>query len=171
VPPTSTWFTDDPDVQEYDDDIAIESEKTSLKCPITLVTFNDPVTSTKCPHSFEREAILSMIQRSSARVGPGSMQRGRGTRAVQCPCCEQMLAVNDLKQDPILVRQVQRFKARQAREEESGEDEVGSNDESLVLMREAIGTAQATRIKKENMARRRTRQEDSEDEDSEDEES
>ena len=73
---------------DSDDDIAIAREKTSLKCPITLLAFRDPVTSKKCPHSFEKEAIVSMITQSGARVG-GS-RRGDGEKAVKCPVCEQV---------------------------------------------------------------------------------
>lgn len=78
----------DPDSGSDSDDVAIAREKTSLKCPITLLPFRDPVTSKKCPHSFEREAILSMIISSGARVG--GRRRGEGERAVKCPVCEQV---------------------------------------------------------------------------------
>jgi SUMO ligase MMS21 Smc5/6 complex component len=71
-----------------DDDIEIEGEHISLKCPLTLLPFKDPVTSKKCPHSFERNAILPMIQSSEARVG--GVRRGEGERAVKCPICEQV---------------------------------------------------------------------------------
>lgn len=107
VPHPDTWFPESPhasnsgqartrnarnhhqtDADLSDDDIAIAREKTSLKCPITLLPFRDPVTSKKCPHSFEKEAILSMISQSGARVG--GMRRGEGERAVKCPVCEQV---------------------------------------------------------------------------------
>lgn len=70
-----------------DDDLAVASERISIKCPITLLPMNDPVTSTKCPHSFEKEAILSMINASDVRVdGSGSRGAG-GKKAMQCPVC------------------------------------------------------------------------------------
>ena len=48
----------------------------------------DPVTSKKCPHSFEKEAIEEMIGHSSTQVG-GSGRQGiiDGTRALRCPVC------------------------------------------------------------------------------------
>ena len=58
---------------DSDDDIAIAREKISTKCPLTLQEFVDPVTSTNCPHSFERAAILELIKGA-----------GRGT-STQCP--------------------------------------------------------------------------------------
>lgn len=97
LPPPRSWFTDRGSPapgftltqhrNDSDDDVAIERETISTRCPITLQNFKDPVTSTKCPHSFEKGAILQMIQQSSARIG------SRGTeKAVQCPVagCDQV---------------------------------------------------------------------------------
>ena len=74
---------------ESDDDIAIARERISTKCPVTLLEFTQPLTSRKCPHTFQRDAILAMIEGSAARVG-GSNSNNRtgprnGTKAVQCP--------------------------------------------------------------------------------------
>ena len=105
VPPTTTTTAAEnnhggEDDEDDDDDIAIAREKTSLKCPITLLPFRVPVTSRKCPHSFEKEAIFGMISQSSARLGgAGGRRRGdggfagpgdRGVQAVKCPVCEQV---------------------------------------------------------------------------------
>ncbi|KAL1966982.1 hypothetical protein VTN77DRAFT_3726 [Rasamsonia byssochlamydoides] len=110
------------------DEIAIERERISLKCPLTLLPFTDPVTSTKCPHSFERQAIEDMINRSSmtvpaepdprggARGAPAT--RARRVRCVQCPVCTVTLTLNDLKRDPVLLRRVRRAEAAQQREAE-----------------------------------------------------
>ena len=74
-----------------DDDIDVLSERISIKCPITLVPMKDPVSSTKCPHSFEKSAILDMLNQSVIRVG-GSNRRGaqNGQKAVKCPVCEMV---------------------------------------------------------------------------------
>ncbi|KAL4873006.1 mRNA capping enzyme-domain-containing protein [Aspergillus spectabilis] len=117
---------------ESDDDVAIERERISLKCPLTLLPFRDPVTSTKCPHSFEREAITAMIGQSSTTVpAPASSSgagatRNRRIRAVKCPVCSEVLTTNDLREDPALLRRVRRAEAaiRRDREEEE-EAELG----------------------------------------------
>ena len=99
----STWFPESPRTvnattrnagrqpagADDDDDIDVLSERISIKCPITLVPMKDPVTSTKCPHSFERSAILDMLNQSAIRMG-GSNRRGvqDGQQAVKCPVCE-----------------------------------------------------------------------------------
>src|SRR3954447_15811239 len=73
VPNSSTWFTSSnqpnlanltgatADNVDNDEDLIMEKEITTLKCPITLMTFKEPMTSTKCPHSFEKAAIMEMI--------------------------------------------------------------------------------------------------------------
>ncbi|KAL2870496.1 SUMO ligase MMS21 [Aspergillus lucknowensis] len=112
------------------DDLAIERERISLKCPLTLLPFKDPVTSTKCPHSFEREAIADMITRSSMTVpapsasgpsaGPGG--RNRRIRAVKCPVCSGVLTGNDLREDPVLLRRIRRADAAKRRDHEEEEE-------------------------------------------------
>jgi hypothetical protein len=111
MPNASTWFppsspdptlphntrstaagTNDPiddknDDDDDEDDLAVASERISIKCPLTLLPMKDPVTSQKCPHSFEKEAILSMLGASDVWVG-GSGRRGDGQRGMKCPVCE-----------------------------------------------------------------------------------
>ncbi|GAQ03371.1 hypothetical protein ALT_0692 [Aspergillus lentulus] len=111
------------------DEIAIERERISLKCPLTLLPFRDPVTSTKCPHSFEREAITDMIARSSTTV-PGPPSRGRRNnriRSVKCPVCSVVLTAEDLRSDPVLLRRVRRAEAASQREAEDDELDADGN--------------------------------------------
>ena len=116
-----------------DDDLAITADKTSLTCPLTLLPFTDPVRSTKCPHSFEKSAILEMISHSTARLG-GDTRRGRagagGEKAVQCPVCEQMLTAQHLVSDPVLLRKVRRLQELHAEREDEDEDEDGDGNGS-----------------------------------------
>ncbi|KAJ5478980.1 hypothetical protein N7530_004489 [Penicillium desertorum] len=102
-----------------DDDIAIERERISLKCPLTLTPYQDPVTSTKCPHSFEREAIMDMINRSPTTIAPPASRRGqRRVHVVKCPVCSTPLTADDLRPDPVLLRRVRRAQELQEREED-----------------------------------------------------
>lgn len=109
-----------------DDDIAIERERISLKCPLTLTPYQDPVTSTKCPHSFEREAIMDMIKRSPTTIAPPASRRGqRRVHVVKCPVCSIPLTADDLRPDPVLLRRVRRAQELQDREEEDDHLEGG----------------------------------------------
>ncbi|OXV09430.1 hypothetical protein Egran_02807 [Elaphomyces granulatus] len=103
------------------DDIAIARERISLKCPITLLPFKDPVTSTKCPHSFERQAIEDMIRKSPDSMSvPGHPQR---IRCARCPVCSVRLTADDLRRDANLLRRVRRAQASQAQEPEDENDD------------------------------------------------
>ncbi|KAI9882793.1 MAG: hypothetical protein M1823_005456 [Watsoniomyces obsoletus] len=134
---------------ESDDDIAIAREKVSLKCPITLLPFRHPVTSTKCPHSFEREAVMDMISQSAARLG--GRRRGEGVQAVKCPVCEQMLTKNDFFTDQILIRRIKRSQQAELNpeEEDDDDDEIqddeGEGDESVMSIRARNGLAPSHR--------------------------
>lgn len=115
----SEWFTSDnvaaPGVTYYnksagqdqeDDDIAISRASISIKCPLTLRDFEHPLTSRKCPHSFEAEAITEMIRSSTQRANGDS-----GQRAVQCPVpgCTEMLTQADLHEDAVMLRRIRRI--------------------------------------------------------------
>ncbi|KAK3075443.1 hypothetical protein LTR53_001228 [Teratosphaeriaceae sp. CCFEE 6253] len=125
VPHPRTWFKDSeppaPGVtrgaaagrdEDSDDDIAISRATISIKCPLTLQEFRDPLSSKKCSHSFEASAILEML-----RSGKGS---------VQCPCggCVETLTKQDLHRDPVLIRKIKRM--QRARELEEEDAEVGA---------------------------------------------
>lgn len=120
-----------PTNDEDDEEVAIAHERISLKCPLTLLPFMDPVTSTKCPHSFEKEAILDMLNHSATTIAapPGS-GRNRRVKAVKCPVCEVLLSAQDLKRDVVLVRRVKRMQELMARADEDDEDDdEGDEDE------------------------------------------
>lgn len=149
VPHPNTWFADDEDItiakadkrgrkggrqqkQDSDgDDIEIASERISTKCPITLLPFREPLTSTKCPHSFEKSAIMEMIASSALHAAPAitsqSQSQGRrapmGDKAVKCPVCDLLLTANDLAPDPVLLRKVKRLEAAAEREERGNQSD------------------------------------------------
>ncbi|KAL1960319.1 hypothetical protein VTO42DRAFT_8279 [Malbranchea cinnamomea] len=146
------------DEGEEDDDLAIDGERISLKCPITLLPLKDPVTSTKCPHSFEREAIEQMIRNS--RHLTNSRHGGARRKYVQCPVCTVELTLDDLRSDPVLLRRVRRANAIAAREDEDdGEDDrddgAGTEEDLLATqVRRKIGNIS---VKQERMTRSPTR--------------
>jgi hypothetical protein len=94
-----TWFTESglpaPGITDStqrgdfddDDDIVVDRATISTRCPITYQQFKDPVTSTKCPHTFEKIAVLDMIRQGPHRVD--------GQKAIECPVngCDQVSAV------------------------------------------------------------------------------
>jgi hypothetical protein len=89
LPHPDTWFTERgspaPGItatqggEDDDDDIVVDRATVSTRCPITYQIFKEPYSSKKCPHSFEKTAILEMIRRSR-------------TRSIECPVpgCQQV---------------------------------------------------------------------------------
>ncbi|KAJ5727300.1 hypothetical protein N7493_005120 [Penicillium malachiteum] len=155
VPHSSTWFAhlENPDAasagqmtsareaSESDDDIAIERERISLRCPLTLLPFRDPVTSTKCRHSFERTAISDMITRSNMTIPTETGRGGRRVRAVKCPECNTPLSMNDLGPDPVLLRRVKRAEmaAREAEHQLERPSRSPSRPNHVTLASDAAG--------------------------------
>ncbi|KAJ6161190.1 Chromosomal organization and DNA repair protein Mms21 [Penicillium chermesinum] len=150
LPRSSTWFEgrEDPNASAQrtrstrnrepspaeSDDIAIERERESLVCPLTQRMFEDPVTSGKCPHSFEREAIMSMISRSPTTVAPGPGQGRRRLRSIKCPECDTVFTAADLHSNPALVLKVQRAQKAQREAEEHLHDADDLDDPNRVTL-------------------------------------
>lgn len=57
-----------------DDDLVMDRATISTRCPLTFQPFKEPYTSTKCPHTFEKNAILDFIR-----------SQGRNVPSVECP--------------------------------------------------------------------------------------
>jgi hypothetical protein len=162
IPHASLWFAEEEDPgrlplprsqarqveDEEDSDVEIASERVSLKCPITLLPFKDPLTSTKCPHSFEKDAILDMLRLSSDylpftanqqlelsqirdRRALDRRKKEIGTPTVKCPVCSCTLAAADLNPDPVLLRKVKRVEAATKRQQNPASDSEEEDDEPL----------------------------------------
>ncbi|KAF8434474.1 zinc-finger of the MIZ type in Nse subunit-domain-containing protein [Terfezia claveryi] len=122
----SASATPEPD----DSDLEIESAKQSFNCPITLRPFTHPVTSSVCPHSFEKMAIGPMLAQATTyrnvgndekppresrehpalsavvltvRVGKGELER-----CIHCPVagCDKWLSGRHLREDRVLMRRI-----------------------------------------------------------------
>lgn len=133
--------------QDESSDVEIARERISIKCPITFLPFTDPLTSTKCPHSFDRPGIMEMLRRTQTSLPltdaqtaelagiPSKQKRERRaaelrTPAIACPICSILLAESDLRPDPVLLRKVQRVQEAEAREMEGASSDTDSNSAS-----------------------------------------
>ena len=164
IPHASLWFVEeeDPDSlppsrsqprqsrqaeHDEDSDVEIALERVSLKCPITLLPFKDPLTSTKCPHSFEKDGILDMLNLSPDYLpftaeqelelshirDRRALERRKkeiGTPTVKCPVCSCPLVATDLKPDPVLLRKVKRVEAATKRQQNQATDSEEDEDEA-----------------------------------------
>ncbi|KAF2870287.1 zinc-finger of the MIZ type in Nse subunit-domain-containing protein [Massariosphaeria phaeospora] len=145
LPHPDHWFTEAGEPahgvtqhgNDSDDDLVMDRGTISVRCPLTFLTFKDPYTSKKCPHSFEKDPILEMIRQSKTMLGGGG-QRGQGHRAVKCPVtgCEQMLTASDLAPDPILIRKIKRIQQAEAQNDQ--ESDADSEDDVPQVPRSQI---------------------------------
>lgn len=112
---------------EEDDDIQISKATTSTKCPITLQGFKEPLTSKKCPHTFEASAIHEMISKSTNRINQQQGARGMvgGDKAVRCPVqsCESRLTMADLHKDLVIDRRIKRLQHARALQDQDMQDQ------------------------------------------------
>ncbi|KAF1972639.1 hypothetical protein BU23DRAFT_507917 [Bimuria novae-zelandiae CBS 107.79] len=142
LPHPDTWFTDTglpaPGVPGHgqdgdeDDDIVMGPATISTKCPLTLLELQDPYTSSKCPHTFERTAIFEMIRKS--KHGPGGVPMPRNEeKAIKCPQsgCDKWLARNDLHHDPVLVRKIKRIQQQKQSQEDDDDDDDEESEVSV----------------------------------------
>lgn len=120
MPRPNTWFAHlegrrksqaHMDVEE-DSDIEIAQEKQSYTCPLTLRSFKTPVTSTLCPHSFEKLVVEDYIKKSG------------GTASCPVSGCSQQLTLAVLRPDPVLERDVRRAALRAQRDQQEEEDNI-----------------------------------------------
>lgn len=176
MPHASTWFpspntTNNPHnattaaADASDEDIQVASEKRSLRCPITLRPMREPLSSTKCPHSFEKAAIHDMLSASSLTVtAPTNVDNGtqlsmgpRRQKAIKCPECAIVLTAANLKVDAALVRKIRRMQAKEAARRD--EDSDGETGYVKGTQRQHISSSPARenqRVKKEMMSQGRS---------------
>lgn len=133
LPDASTWFDNQgrpiwDGAPAGDEDLIIEREVQDLTCKLTLRPFKEPYANHKCPHVFERTAIMEYL-------------RGAGGKA-QCPVCNQELRIKDLYLDELTLRKVKRA-ARAARE---GEDR-SSNADPDEQMDESVLVGESTQLR------------------------
>jgi SUMO ligase MMS21 Smc5/6 complex component len=98
-----------PDITRYyddgDDELVVEQEKVSYKCPLTKDWLSDPVTSKKCNHSFSNEAIMALIRASAV-----------STILCPVPACGSHFSSRDLVRNPQLAAAAQLRAAKEAKE-------------------------------------------------------
>lgn len=131
-------------------DVEISRETVRLICPITLLPYQNPVTSANCKHSYEQDAILDMLRTSSDHIPFDSQQEAdinqfrkqgerekrrrelasRQEKQVKCPECNVPLRKADLQPNPALQRRVQKQLAAKERAEAATSDVEASDDDT-----------------------------------------
>lgn len=183
LPHASTWFADaepQPGVTataREDDDLVVSRAHISTKCPLTLREFDDPLTSKKCPHSFEKVAILDMIKAQRPPTRRAGERDAGWRQQTQCPVpgCSEMLGKDDLERDEVLVRRIKRIqRAKELEEEEAAAGTGGHGDADRSMVDEidsdsgddvdaVTGSQTVVSVKGERMSQARTGNDDIDD--------
>lgn len=125
----STWFPEENENEsrrgrngdDSDEEVIIASASESLKCPLTLRYYDDPVTNNKCKHTIDRAGLVD-YHRTEARIFQGS----HGNRRVaKCPQtgCDAMLALDDYERDELMARKVKRAINRERLLQQGNDDD------------------------------------------------
>ncbi|CDO71464.1 hypothetical protein BN946_scf184909.g58 [Trametes cinnabarina] len=105
---------EDGDDSDDDDDVQVGGVTQDYKCPLTLTTLVDPLTSKVCGHSYSANAIKEYLGNSK-------------TRSKECPAtgCKKQISLAVLEPNRELAKRAKEAARRErAREEDSGDEEV-----------------------------------------------
>lgn len=72
LPDPSRWFTQNGSRvdEEENEDLVIAEETISIYCPLSLAVMEDPYTSRKCKHTFDKKSIVSFFGRGGKKPCP-----------------------------------------------------------------------------------------------------
>ncbi|KAN0060257.1 hypothetical protein ACQY0O_007586 [Thecaphora frezii] len=101
MPPITEFIpAEERDVENSDDEIQIGGRRQDYKCPYSAKLLFDPLSSTDCPHSYDREVILQYIASGRDKVCPADG-------------CNVILTKRNLRPDPKLAKRVAAFQRRE----------------------------------------------------------
>ncbi|KAI1770338.1 zinc-finger of the MIZ type in Nse subunit-domain-containing protein [Hypoxylon cercidicola] len=125
LPDASRWFTQNGGRDEADDDedLIIAEEHVDVRCPLSMVVMQDPYTSQKCKHTFEKNSIVQFL-----RGQPGGRAR--------CPQtgCGKEISIKDFQPDPVMLRRIKRrLAAQQASMADDDDDEDSDGDSDMKM--------------------------------------
>ncbi|KAI5922887.1 zinc-finger of the MIZ type in Nse subunit-domain-containing protein [Camillea tinctor] len=122
LPDASKWFTQggggrNNNEDDEDEDLVVAEEHISIHCPLSMVVMQDPYTSRKCKHTFEKAAILEFL-------------KSQPEQQAQCPQtgCSKEVSKDDFYADQVMLRKIQRAQASNSRYdvEDDDDDDDGS---------------------------------------------
>ncbi|KAI1387965.1 zinc-finger of the MIZ type in Nse subunit-domain-containing protein [Hypoxylon trugodes] len=158
LPDATKWFSQNGANGEMEDDededLIVAEEHLDIHCPLSMVVMQNPYTSTKCKHTFEKESIVQFL-----RTKPGGKAR--------CPQtgCNKEVSMANFQPDPVMLRRIKRQQvAQRAGMDDDDEDETLDGDGDLEMR---ITQSSHRKVKQEGRDRGRRLIEDIVDDDEE----
>lgn len=136
-----------------DPELEISGENARMRCPITLLPYEIPMTSKNCNHSYEKTAIMQMLENSPAELSAeqeaelGRMtdtrrrtarradMNSRQPRRVRCPdagCNVDINGEDDLYENQLLKRRVARYLARETQKNALATSDIDEDDDDYM---------------------------------------
>ncbi|KIM65946.1 hypothetical protein SCLCIDRAFT_424609 [Scleroderma citrinum Foug A] len=112
IPPISEFIPrEDGDASDDEDDLEVGGVTQDYKCPISLTTLVNPMTSKVCGHSFSGAVIQDYLKKA-------------GKDGISCPAagCTKRLTMAALKHDKDLEKKVRIAERNRQRQEEDSDD-------------------------------------------------
>ncbi|KAI2617774.1 zinc-finger of the MIZ type in Nse subunit-domain-containing protein [Hypoxylon sp. NC1633] len=123
LPDASKWFSKNggDEEEDEDDDLIVAEEHLDIHCPLSMQVMQDPYTSKRCKHTFEKDPIFQFLRANHGHLRARCPQTG----------CSKELSISDLEPDPVMLRKIKRRLAEQRAimEEDEDEDEEDDVDE------------------------------------------
>ena len=168
LPDPSRWFTQDGRRAEEgdgddEDDLIIAEESIDIHCPLSMVVMDNPYTSRKCKHTFNKSSLDEFFGRSREKKKCPQTGCGQQVRyliplstarhlARPLPASRrnwltdimiQDLAMVDFYPDPVMLRRIKRAQAGDARVDVDYDDD-DDQDEEAVAKAEDAGEGDTT---------------------------
>ncbi|KAI1810842.1 hypothetical protein GGS20DRAFT_150734 [Poronia punctata] len=122
LPDASRWFrenhaNDEEEEDEEDEDLVVAGEQVSIYCPLSMVVMDEPFTSTRCRHTFNKPAIVQFL-------------RSQPNRTAQCPQtgCSRQVNLKDFFFDQVMLRKIKRAQAEKERDDSDDDDDDAAAD-------------------------------------------
>ncbi|KAG7088494.1 hypothetical protein E1B28_012482 [Marasmius oreades] len=113
MPPITDFIAQEPgDEEDDDDELEIGGVTQDFKCPLTLRTLEDPITSATCGHSFSQDALRQLFSNQQS--------------AKKCPAagCNRSFRFQDCKPDRALAQRMRIFAKRQKEKSQVSSEEI-----------------------------------------------
>ncbi|CAJ2505480.1 Uu.00g128740.m01.CDS01 [Anthostomella pinea] len=143
LPDATRWFTqnggDGDGDDDEDEDLVLAEEHISINCPLSMVVMDQPYTSRKCKHTFNKPAIAEFL-------------RGHQGGRAMCPQtgCNKEVSLADFYSDQVILRKIKRAQASETKPDvEDDEDENDADGEGNDDGDDSITMTQQWDIKQE----------------------
>ncbi len=121
--------------EDEDDDLVVEREVRSFKCPLSLQWIQEPYSNRKCPHTFDKANILGYLKGSHGTANcPVAGCNRVGAVVFLSPWLSVLIIPQELRVSDFFYDEVFLRKSNRARQAELAEDDSDAEENSDISM-------------------------------------